>query len=96
MGRLERGAFLPGGSVVIHAVGSGVGTAAVQLVAAADGISVGTSRTADKLQRASEFGLTAGALLDDAWDERARTLTAGSGVDLVLDFIGPSTYAKNV
>jgi len=93
---LERGGFLPGGSVVIHAVGSGVGTAAVQLVVAADGISIGTSRTADKLQRACQFGLTGGALLDDAWDKLARTLTADAGVDVILEFIGPSTYVKNL
>ena len=93
---LEQGRFQAGGSVLIHAAGSGVGTAAIQLVSAAAGISVGTSRTADKLTRAKEFGLTAGELLDGAWDEVAKQHTAGAGVDVILDFIGIPTYAKNL
>ena len=93
---LEQGSFEAGGSVLIHAAGSGVGTAAIQLVSAAGGISIGTSRTPDKLNRAKEFGLTAGELLDNAWDELAKKHTAGAGVDAILDFIGVPTYAKNL
>src|SRR5437016_13848776 len=44
--------------VLIHAAGSGVGTAASQLVNAAGAVEYGTSRTADKLERAKAFGLT--------------------------------------
>src|SRR5215510_10614928 len=47
-----------GEHVLIHAAGSGVGTAAIQLVKAAGAFAYGTSRTADKLERAKEFGLT--------------------------------------
>ncbi|MGH7660152.1 MAG: NAD(P)H-quinone oxidoreductase [Vulcanimicrobiaceae bacterium] len=93
---LEQGQFEAGGSVLIHAAGSGVGTAAIQLVAAASGISIGTSRTADKLAKAKEFGLTAGELLDNAWDETAKSHTGGAGVDVILEFIGIPTYARNL
>jgi NADPH2:quinone reductase len=93
---LEQGGYQPGGSVLIHAAGSGVSTAAAQLVAGAGGLALGTSRTAAKLERAKEYGLAFGALLDEAWDEMARAKTNGAGVDVVLDFIGPSIYAKNV
>src|SRR5213593_2882666 len=48
----------PGERVLIHAAGSGVGTAAIQLVRAAGASAFGTSRTAEKLERAKEFGLT--------------------------------------
>ena len=48
-----------GDHVLIHAAGSGVGTAAIQLVKTAGGFAFGTSRTADKLERAREFGLSA-------------------------------------
>src|SRR5437764_11723329 len=48
-----------GEHVLIHAAGSGVGTAAIQLVRAAGAFAYGTSRTADKLERAKEFGLSA-------------------------------------
>src|SRR5256714_8225203 len=47
-----------GERALIHAAGSGVGTAASQLVSAAGAIAYGTSRTADKLERAKQFGLT--------------------------------------
>src|ERR1700694_70455 len=47
-----------GERVLIHAAGSGVGTAAIQLVRAAGAFAYGTSRTADKLEKAKEFGLT--------------------------------------
>lgn len=93
---LEQGGFVPGGSVLVHAAGSGVGTAGVQLVAAAGGISVGTSRTAEKLERAKQYGLSEGELLDNAWDELAQAKTGGAGVDIILEFIGISTYAKNL
>jgi NADPH2:quinone reductase len=93
---LRQGGFDAGGSVLIHAIGSGVGTAGAQLVAAAGGIVIGTSRTREKLERAREFGMTDGALLDEAYDELCRSRTGGAGVDVVLEFIGPTTYAKNV
>ncbi|MBV8601542.1 MAG: NAD(P)H-quinone oxidoreductase [Candidatus Eremiobacteraeota bacterium] len=93
---LAQGGFAPGGSVLIHAVGSGVGLAALQLVATAGGTAIGTSRTAEKLARAQPYGLAASALLDEAWDELARRHTHGAGVDVVLDFIGPSVYARNL
>lgn len=93
---LEQGGFEAGGSVLIHAAGSGVGTAGVQLVAAGGGISIGTSRTPEKLERAKEFGLTAGELLDKPWDELAQSKTGGAGVDIILEFIGISTYARNL
>jgi NADPH:quinone reductase len=93
---LEQGRFAPGGSVLIHAVGSGVGIAAAQLVSAAAGIAIGTSRTRDKLERAREFGMTDGTLLDDDWDQLARARTDGAGVDIILEFIGPSTYVRNI
>ncbi|MBV8354344.1 MAG: NAD(P)H-quinone oxidoreductase [Candidatus Eremiobacteraeota bacterium] len=92
---LEQGGFAPGGSALIHAVGSGVGTAAAQLVATAGGTAIGTSRTAAKLERARAFGMSAGALADEAWEDVARSATGGRGVDVVLDFVGASTFARN-
>lgn len=93
---LEQGGFAAGGSVLIHAVGSGVGIAGVQLVAAAGGRGIGTSRSRAKLERAQTFGLAGGALLDEAWDELAKQLTGGLGVDVVLEFIGAATYARDL
>jgi NADPH2:quinone reductase len=46
--------------VLIHAVGSGVGTAALQLAKALGMRVVGTARSADKLERCAALGLDAG------------------------------------
>src|ERR1700704_1808986 len=46
-----------GETVLIHAVGSGVGTAGLQIARLAGAIVVGTARSADKLERAKQLGL---------------------------------------
>src|SRR3954452_15441253 len=53
-----------GDNVLIHAVGSGVGIAAVQIARAFGGIPYGTSRTQDKIDRAKLYGLEAGCVVD--------------------------------
>jgi NADPH:quinone reductase-like Zn-dependent oxidoreductase len=50
----------PGETVLVHAVGSGVGTAAVQIAKAMGCTVFGTSRSAEKLARAAELGLDVG------------------------------------
>jgi putative PIG3 family NAD(P)H quinone oxidoreductase len=87
----------PGERVLVHAVGSGVGTAAVQLAHAAGCTVFGTSRTASKLERAAELGLDVGIdLASDDFAEVVRQKTGGAGVDVVLDLIGASVLAGNV
>jgi NADPH:quinone reductase len=73
----------------VHAVGSGVGTAAVQLVAALGARTVGTSRTADKLRRAEALGCDATVLVDDPTsDAVAAAVRAAGAPDVVLDLVG--------
>src|SRR5215469_6199252 len=76
----------PGESVLIHAVGSGVGLAAVQLVRAIRAIAYGSSRTADKIQRARFLGLTDGIAVHQNLDDLvslAQKWTSGRGIDVV-------------
>lgn len=75
--------------LLISAVGSGVGTAAVQLARATGARSIGTSRTAWKLERAAELGLDAGVLTPGG-DMRAglKRIGAAGGADVVLDLVG--------
>src|SRR3954466_7503596 len=73
-----------GEDVLIHAAGSGVGTAAIQLVKAAGAFAYGTSRTADKLERAQEFGLTSSIAVEGdpmSFAASARVWTGGAGVN---------------
>lgn len=51
--------------LLVHAVGSGVGTAAVQLGRALGAYTIGTARTADKLERAKAFGMEASVLAEN-------------------------------
>jgi NADPH:quinone reductase-like Zn-dependent oxidoreductase len=53
----------PGETVLVHAVGSGVGLAAVQLARAIQAVPYGTSRTAGKIEQAKPLGLEAGLVL---------------------------------
>ncbi|HLM54867.1 MAG TPA: NAD(P)H-quinone oxidoreductase, partial [Pyrinomonadaceae bacterium] len=83
-----------GESVLVHAAGSGVGTAAVQLARAAGaGAVYGTARTAGKLERARAFGLDEGVAVGDdprAFAGAVREWTKGVGVAVVLDLVGAS------
>jgi len=78
-----------GERVLIHAVGSGVGLAATQVARATGAIPFGTSRTADKIERATPFGLERGAVIRDA-SELALVAQAWApqGFDVVLDLVG--------
>jgi NADPH:quinone reductase-like Zn-dependent oxidoreductase len=82
-------AVRPSERVLIHAVGSGVGLAAVQLAQAISATSFGTARTQDKLERAKPYGLAAGFLVSAApTAEDAKTWSADGGFDVVLDLVG--------
>ena len=80
----------PGERVLIHGVGSGVGTAAVQLAHALGAVTVGTSRTEDKLRRAAELGLDTAVLAGEDMAEQI------GEVDVVVDLLGGSYVALDV
>ena len=83
--------------MLIHAVGSGVGTAAVQVAHAMGCTVFGTSRTATKLERARGLGLD--HAIDTSREDFAaaiRSLTGGAGVAVVIDFLGGPALAGNL
>ncbi len=84
-----------GERVLIHAAGSGVGTAAIQLAHAAGATTFGTSRTPDKLERAKALGLDMG-LSNQNFAEAVNRLTGGGGVHVVIDFIGAPYMEQNL
>jgi putative PIG3 family NAD(P)H quinone oxidoreductase len=93
------GGLRPGWPVLVHAAGSGVGTAAVQLARAAGATVLGTSRTPDKLERARPLGLDHGIAVgkdEPRFAEEVRRLTGGEGAPLVLDFVGAAYAAENL
>jgi putative PIG3 family NAD(P)H quinone oxidoreductase len=88
---VTQGELMSGQRVLIHAVASGVGTAALQLAEVLGATVAGTSRSKDKLERAVELGLhhpvLAPANLDAA--ALAAEITAAAGpADVVIDLLG--------
>jgi len=89
--------FPDGGSALVHGGGSGIGTAAIQLVKAAGGHILVTAGSEAKCQRCLALGA------DQAIDYRAgsflgavKEATAGEGVHVVLDHIGAPYLADNL
>ncbi len=93
------GGLRPGWPVLVHAVGSGVSTVAVQIAKAAGATVIGTSRTADKLERARALGMDHGILVgkdEPRFADEVRRLTGKRGCPLVLDFVGAPYAAENL
>ncbi len=84
-----------GERVLIHAAGSGVGTAAIQLAHAVGATVYGTARTADKLERAKPLGLDVG-LSARNFAAEIKELTAGEGVNVIVDFVGAPYIEQNL
>ena len=81
--------LVSGETVLVHAAGSGVGTAAVQIARAIGARSIGTSRTATKLARARELGMSEGvATRDGAFADAVLQANGGRSVDVVLELVG--------
>ena len=87
-----------GDHVLVHAVGSGVGTAAVQLAHAAGLHCAGTSRTEHKLERARTLGLELGVLCGatPSFADEVRRWSTGKGVEAVLDLVGGAYFAETI
>jgi putative PIG3 family NAD(P)H quinone oxidoreductase len=91
-------AALPvGGSALVHGGGSGIGTAAIQLIKAAGGRVFVTAGSDEKCERCRALGAD-GAInyRSEKFEEVIRDQTGGRGVDVVLDSIGGSYLKKNL
>jgi NADPH2:quinone reductase len=94
-----RAELRPGETMLVHAAGSGVGTAAIQLARAAGAKAFGTSRTADKLERAKEYGLLGTVVIGDdlqALVEAVEGWTAKRGVNVIIDLVGAKYLEANL
>jgi putative PIG3 family NAD(P)H quinone oxidoreductase len=82
--------------LLISAVGSGVGTAAVQIAKAIGARTIGTSRTEDKLERAKALGLDVGIHAKTVSFADAVMKATGRGADVVLELVGGAYMAENL
>lgn len=77
--------------ILIHAVGSGVGLAALQIARAWGATPYGSARTTDKLRRARELGLEDGILVGDdpgVIVAEVERISGGKTIDVTLDLVG--------
>ena len=89
----------PSERVLIHAVGSGVGLASLQIVRAAGGVAYGDARTAEKIERARALGLTDGVVVGGDLAEIPRRVgqwTRDAGVEIVVDLVGGPYLAVSI
>lgn len=91
------GQVAAGETVLINGAGSGVSLAAMQLARAAGASVIGTAGSRDKAAKALAAGY------DQCIDYRCgdvagavRAITAGRGVDLVIDHVGPAQFQASV
>jgi len=93
----NRLALKTGETLLIHAVASGVGTAGVQIARTAGAKVIGTSRSAEKLERARSVGLDIG--IDSSrgeWASAVEAAAGGQGVNAVMDLVGGNYLEGNL
>ena len=95
---IDRAHFMAGEDVLIHAAGSGVSTAAIQIadLVGARKIIV-TASSQEKLDKALELGATHTIQYsEEDFVQSTRRITNKRGVDVVLDHVGGETFERSL
>jgi putative PIG3 family NAD(P)H quinone oxidoreductase len=93
----ERGRLQAGESILVHGGSSGIGTTAIQLARSFGARVFATAGSADKCAACERLGAERCINYRDAdFVAVVRELTAGRGVDVVLDMVGGAYFARNV
>ena len=91
------GRLAAGETILIHAGGSGVGTAGIQIAYHSGSRVFVTAGSSDKIERCEALGAAAGINYKKSdFVTEIERLTDGEGVDVVLDFIGAPYLARNL
>jgi NADPH:quinone reductase-like Zn-dependent oxidoreductase len=90
---ITRASLRPGETVLVNSVGSGIGSAAVQVAKHAGAFVIGTSSRDDKLAKATELGMDVG-INYTTQDVVAEVMKATSdhGVDVVYEHVGGEAF----
>ena len=91
------GKLSAGETILIHAGGSGVGSAGIQISECAGATVFITAGTPEKIDKCKALGATEGINYKTTdFVTEIQRLTDGQGVDVVLDFIGAPYLARNL
>ena len=94
---LLHGRFRRGESVLVHGGTSGIGVTALQLVHALGGTAYATAGSPEKCAACLNLGATAAIdYRTEDFAARIAELTAGRGVDIVLDIVGAPYFERNL
>lgn len=84
-------------TLLIHGGGSGVGTAAIQLARVMGAETIVTAGTDQKVRRCMDLGADFGVnYRTEDFEDRVMQFTKGSGVDVILDWIGGPYHQKHL
>lgn len=94
---ITRCGLRPGQDVLVHAAGSGVGSAAIQIAKLTGARVIATAGSDEKLEKAVGIGAdeTINYTKED-FMKRTRALTNGRGADIVFEHIGPETWDRSI
>jgi NADPH:quinone reductase-like Zn-dependent oxidoreductase len=94
---VTRARLRPGETVLVNSVGSGIGSAAVQVAKLAGAFVIGNSSRDDKLARAKELGLDVGVnYTTQNVAEVVMEITDGHGVDVVYEHVGGELFQQGL
>ena len=93
---ITRARLRPAQTVLIHAAGSGIGSAALQVASLAGARIIATASSVDKLTRARRFADEAIDYTDPHWPQHVFDLTEGLGVDVVMSHVGGDEFGASM
>jgi NADPH:quinone reductase-like Zn-dependent oxidoreductase len=96
-GLFERAGLKRGETVLVHAAGSGTGSAALQVAKISGAEVIATAGTDEKLSKAKELGADETINYSNSdFSEEVKKITNNKGVDVIFDQIGASVWEKNI
>jgi NADPH:quinone reductase-like Zn-dependent oxidoreductase len=94
---IERARLRPGETVLVHAAGSGVGSAAIQIAKLTGARVITTAGSSEKLEQARRLGADDTINYNELdFAQEVRKLTNKRGVSVVVEHIGASTWEQSL
>lgn len=94
---VERARVQPGERVLVHAAGSGVSSAAIQIARLFGARVLATAGSAEKCARAKELGAEEAVNYRESdFSDAVRAWTGRRGVDIAVDHVGAETFDRTI